>query len=147
MLEELSEIEGFLSLDYRRWQRKSWFGYGALYMITADGYYMWEYRQGDATYTITPEEYKKAKKEIKSGKVDWESYPDTALWMVKNGCKPGIVYIDTDKEHVYMDTASFDDDRFLDDCEYTAWQDVKTRDLRVWLERVNSIRKGYALLK
>lgn len=147
LLAELGKIKGFLSLDYRRRQKKFWCGLGALYLITAKGYYMWEHGMYDVTYTITPEEYKQAKRRIRSGEIDWESESDSTLWMVRNGCRPGKVYIDTDKEHVYMDTASFDDDRFLDDLEYTAWKDVKTRELRVWLDRVRNIQRGYALLK
>jgi len=148
LLKELGNIEGFLSLDDRRRRpRESQYNYGALYLITSRGYYICYYGPYDNTYALTPEEYEQAVAKVSSGEIDWDDCTETVLWMVKKNCKPGIVYADLDCGNDFLDTTVNHEEGFLESLEFVEWNDVKTPKLRIWLDRVNSIRRGYALLK
>lgn len=148
LLEELKKIDGFLALDDRRQRRnKPLDYYGALYLIAAAGYYVYGYGPYDNTCTLTPEEYRQAVEQINAGEVDWDDDPDTALLMVRENCKPGIVYIDGDSDSRYIDTTVNHEEGFLASLEFVEWKEVKTSELRGWLERVENIRRGYAFLK
>lgn len=148
LLQEFEKIEGTLSLDDRRPnKRRGRYYYGALYLITSKGYFVFDWRMYDNSECLTPEEYEKTKTVIASEKIDWDVCSDKKLLMVNQGCKPGIVYYYDDCSGCYQECSNIAEEARDNAFEFVSWNDVKTANLRIWLERITLIKKGYACLR